>query len=158
MKVALNTITLTLTLFWKRKMIGLNRVVGEEVWFSCTWMGICVGSLAAQNFVMIPLFVCSFNIIVSEAYVWFHIVFYLELGVNGKYIICLFYNWLLQMWQLTCFCLHLNVIGDRCKGTKVFFCLCFYYHFFLSSSCVQCCHCLWTIHFWLPLRFSLTLP
>jgi hypothetical protein len=35
----------------------------------------------------------------------------------------------------------------------LFFLLC------LSSSCVlcaHCCQCLWNVHFWLPLRFSLT--
>ena len=39
------------------------------------------------------------------------------------------------------------------------FCVVFLWLFFLSSYCVfyaQCCQCLWMIHSWLTLRFSLT--
>jgi hypothetical protein len=37
--------------------------------------------------------------------------------------------------------------------------LCCIVLFCLTSSCVlysQCCHCLWIVHSWLPLRFALT--
>jgi hypothetical protein len=34
---------------------------------------------------------------------------------------------------------------------------CVVFLFFKASSCVLCCQFLWIVHFWLPLRYSLTL-
>jgi len=51
------------------------------------------------------------------------------------FLFCVFYGWVRIAHLLSCLC---------------YFVLC------LSSSCVlciQCCTCLWIVHYWLPLRF-----
>ena len=56
---------------------------------------------------------------------------------------------------------HLYVHPLFLRGSMllIFLVFCVVLVFFVSSSCVlcnQCCQCLWIVHFWLLLRFSLT--
>ena len=50
------------------------------------------------------------------------------------------------------------IFGD--SGTILWSTCCSYFLFCLSSSCVlctQCCQCLWIVHSWFPLRFSVAI-